>query len=157
MPASSSVESAEHAHHESPHEPSTHSSQATLPVMGGGDPLLHANAASTLTPPLLVLPLPLPLELGPPLPLVPPPTPPLPLALPLLPDDPLLVDPELLALTGTASPASPSPPVGAMAPPHAARATDAPNAAHREARIPVSVALEAASCPAPAPPGTSTS
>ena len=64
-----------------------HMSQAALPVMGGGTLPVHAKAASTGTPPLLVLPLPLLLE------------PPL---LPLLedpdPELPLLTGPELLPL-----------------------------------------------------------
>ena len=114
----------------------------------GGAPLAHAEVASIVAsslPPELEL-LPVKPELLP-LAELPPRTPELlPLALPLL----------LEGASAPPPPASPSLPVGAMAPPHAASIAHVPNA-HRETRIAFSVALEAASCPAPAPPGTTTS
>lgn len=136
-------------------------SQAALPVIGGGTPLVHPKAASTVTPPLLlelpVVPLPLPLLVDP----LPPDDPDVELPMPgepeLLPPitpEPLPPEDEELPVP---VPPSPSPPVGAIAPPHATSETHAAKAAHREARIPVSVALEAASCRGPAPPGTTTS
>jgi hypothetical protein len=117
-----------------------HMSQPALPVTGGGTLPAHAKAASTGPPPLLVLPLPLLLE-PPLLPLLEDPDPELPLLTgpELLP----LITPELLPLPDEESvpPPSPWPPVGAMVPPHAARPALTANAAHREARIPGSVAL----------------
>jgi hypothetical protein len=72
-----------------------HMSQPALPVMGGGTLPVHAKAASTGPPPLLVLPLPLPLLLEPPLlPPVEEPDPELPL--PAEPELLPLITPELL-------------------------------------------------------------
>jgi len=145
MPASSIEESPMQVHHWSPQKSSMHVSQGPKPVMGGGTLPVHAKAASTGTPPLLVLPLvlPLPLLLEPPL--LPPVEDPDP-ELPLLTTGPELlplITPELLPLPDEESGSPPSSwtPVGTMAPPHAARTAQNANADHREPLITVIVAL----------------